>query len=237
MCPSGTVSRCYPATLTWARRSRVPVTYSLKALPKNILKAQSPDRSSVGPAEQEVEATHAAAEKASISMFVDAHNTGYYVNSYTTKLNPSMDNVLRKLLDGVRRLHGQWESEVATVAAEDKNAVDKRQAAFRKCMQVLSRFETCFRRASWKSGSEMVFPILFGHMAFMTHRCWTVYMKYATWLAAEAWRQAYGQVVTQQACAAQHTTSLQYKLPSGETVALAGWRDQEARRDGCVHWP
>ena len=41
-------------------------------------------------------------------MFVDAHNTGYYVNSYTTKLNPVMDDVLRKLLDGIRRLQSEW---------------------------------------------------------------------------------------------------------------------------------
>ncbi len=68
---------------------------------------------------------------------------------------------------------------------------------FRRTMQVLSRFETSFRRASWKSCSELVFPIMFGHLTFATHRPWTVYVKKAMFLAAEAWRQAYGQVATQ----------------------------------------
>ena len=44
------------------------------------------------------------ASKAALAIFVDAHNTGYYVNAYTTKLNPTMDGVLKRLLDGMRRL-------------------------------------------------------------------------------------------------------------------------------------
>ena len=47
-------------------------------------------------------------ERHALATFVDAHNTSYYVNSYTTKVNPCMDDVLRKLLDGVRRLKSQW---------------------------------------------------------------------------------------------------------------------------------
>ena len=105
-------------------------------------------------------------------MFVDAHNTGYYVNAYTTKLNPTMDDVLRKLLDGVRRLNDEWHKKEA-VEKPDENPPDAAAAArrdtYRRTMQVLARFETCFRRASWKGGSEMVFPILFGHLSFMTH--------------------------------------------------------------------
>ena len=148
-----------------------------------------------------------------------------------------MENVLRRLLDGVRRLHNQWQEDALKAEAEaegKEKTKDQRQAAYRRCMQVLSRFETCFRRASWKSGSEMVFPMLFGHMAFMTHRCWTVYMKHATWLAAEAWRQAYGQVATQGATATQSTASVQYKLPQGATVTLDGWRE-ERRGDATVY--
>ena len=94
-------------------------------------------------------------------------------------------------------------------------------------MQVLGRFETCFHRASWKSGSEMVFPTLFGHLAFTTHRCWTVFMRKAIYLAAESWRQAYGQVAVQ-----QHTdavAALQYKLPNGNNIIFEGWSEE---RDG-----
>ena len=37
---------------------------------------------------------HKACGKAALAAFVDNHNTGYYVSSYTTKLNPTMDDVL-----------------------------------------------------------------------------------------------------------------------------------------------
>ena len=47
--------------------------------------------------------------RAIVASFVDAHNTGYCINSYTTKVNPKMDNVLRRLFDGVRRLHDDWD--------------------------------------------------------------------------------------------------------------------------------
>ena len=42
-----------------------------------------------------------AIEQNALATFVDAHKTSYYVNSYTTKVNVSMDEVLGKLLDGV----------------------------------------------------------------------------------------------------------------------------------------
>ena len=51
-----------------------------------------------------------AVERAVLAMFVDSHNTGYYINSYTTKVNPGMDNVMEKLLNGVRRLRDQWDA-------------------------------------------------------------------------------------------------------------------------------
>ena len=121
-----------------------------------------------------------AASTAARAIFVDAHNTGYYINASTAKLNPTMDTVLRRLLEGVRRLQSQWESgraqapsaeggAPAALEGEARTAEGAAAAiptrlssgeAWRRTMQVLSRFETSFRRASWKSGSELLFPIL-----------------------------------------------------------------------------
>ena len=125
-----------------------------------------------------------------MALFSDAHNASYYINSYTTKVNPTMDDVLRNLLDGVRRLQGELQDREAKLAEGAASTADghaaKRREDFRRTMQVLSRFESCFRRASWKSGSEMVFPMLFGHLAVMTHRCWDLFMRKAIYLAAAA---------------------------------------------------
>ena len=65
--------------------------------------------------------------------FVDNHNAGYYINSYTTKLNPTMDNVLKKLLDSVRRLQSEWQESAAAKEAskseDDKKMYDKINSA------------------------------------------------------------------------------------------------------------
>eukprot|EP00973_Karenia_brevis_P038749 5348128-Karenia_brevis.AAC.1 len=137
-----------------------------------------------------------AAAAAALAAFTDSHNTGYHVNSYTTKLNPTMDGVLAKLMDSVRRLTSEWDEEESKNSSEDSNpagnglpdaAGTDRRVKYRKTMQMLMRFESNFRRASLKSGCEMVFPRLFGHLSFASHRCWTVYMRKAIFLPAEAW--------------------------------------------------
>ena len=97
------------------------------------------------------------AKEAAFDMFVDAHNAGYYINSYTTKLNPTMDMVLRRLLDGVRRLADEWEAKDAQRTAE---YVPQARRAFGRTVQMLNKFQSAFLRASWKSGCEMLLPIL-----------------------------------------------------------------------------
>ncbi|CAK0814408.1 unnamed protein product, partial [Prorocentrum cordatum] len=159
-------------------------------------------------------------ERHALATFVDAHNTSYYVSSCTTKVNPSMDDVLCKLLDGVRRLKSQWDDR--------STAAGKRKEDFKRTLEVLARFETCFRRASWKSGSEMVFPMLFGHLSFMTHRCWKVFMRKSIYLAAESWRRRYGQADTAESAPA---ASITHAVPgTGQQVAMPGWR--EVPREG-----
>ena len=150
-----------------------------------------------------------------------------------------MDDVLRKLLDGVRRVHDEWEKAAAmkrstseaTANEQDGSngltdaASDQRREQYRRTMQMLMRFESSFRRASWKSGCEMTFPILFGHLSFTTHRCWTVFMRKAIYLAAEAWRQHYGHTATHRAMTTG--AKLDFELPNGEKVTLPGWSERK----------
>ena len=83
--------------------------------------------------------------KAANAAFADNHNAGYYINSYTTKLNPTLDNVLKRLLDSVRRLQSEWQEKEATrqhAGAATKDTDEKPNAGrenFRRTMQVLSR--------------------------------------------------------------------------------------------------
>ena len=127
---------------------------------------------------------HEAVARAASAMFVDAHNTGFYINAYTTKSNPGMDNVMQKLLAGLRRLKDQWDAADSAAARPEDVQPDaapapadaarglgqsKRQEAFRRTAQLLSQFESSVRRASWKSGTEIAYPMLFGRMALVSH--------------------------------------------------------------------
>ena len=40
-----------------------------------------------------------------------------------------------------------------------------------------------------KSGSELVFPVLFGHISFATHRCWEINLKVADAKTLSAWQE------------------------------------------------
>ena len=88
----------------------------------------------------EMEKVYKESNRAAHMAFVDNHNAGYYINSYTTKLNPTLDNVLKRLLDSVRRLQSEWqESAAATETSHDGNdKKDARLENFRRTMQVLS---------------------------------------------------------------------------------------------------
>ena len=67
----------------------------------NTSRSSSQAASLAPPPDSEMSGTNRlfeAGNRAALAMFVDAHNTGYYINSYTTKLNPIMDTVLEKLV-------------------------------------------------------------------------------------------------------------------------------------------
>ena len=93
----------------------------------------------------EMEKVYTECNRAAHMAFVDNHNAGYYINSYTTKLNPTMDTVMEKLFAGVRRLQEEWRDADAD-KQHGTSATTRRQDDFRRTMQVLSRLETSFRR-------------------------------------------------------------------------------------------
>ena len=70
----------------------------------------------------------------------------------------------------------------------------------------------------------MFFLILFGHLTYASHRCWTVYIKKAIFLAAEAWRIEYGQSVSHAAKKAGGGEILLFQRQGVDDYPLVGWR-------------
>ena len=86
----------WPATLT--------TLSGLTASPEDASQdqASAPDSSDTTRQPDSTIHVHLAAETAATAMFVDSHDTGFYINSYTTKVNPGMDGVMDKLTAGLR---------------------------------------------------------------------------------------------------------------------------------------
>ncbi len=67
----------------------------------------------------------------------------------------------------------------------------------KKQAQLLLRIQTAYTRSKHVGGAQLVFPMLFGHMCYNTHRCWNVWVKTAAWRAHESWRRAYASACPQ----------------------------------------
>ena len=90
------------------------------------------------------------------SAFQDAHNAGFYINEYTTKVNALGD----KLLQGLQRASQkvlQQEASAGEVPGKNKDR-ERVKAVLKKLTYLMNSLQV-------KSGSELVFPMLYDHMS------------------------------------------------------------------------
>ena len=154
---------------------------------------------------------------------------------------PTLDGVLQEMRKGIERLQAtrdalQQESEDAIAAAKAAGEAPPEKATrskFASTMDVLKRLDTSARRCYWKSMSELMFPILFGHMTFASHRCWTVHIKKGVALAAEAWRLQYGNAVRHAARRAGGGEVLHVLRSGKDPYPLLNWSKVE-RQDATI---
>ena len=108
------------------------------------------------------------------AQFGDGINTGFYINSHTTKHCPTMEGVLEELRVGIKRLEQERQEERrkfegSAVTTEAQIMALQGRSPFAEAMRTLTRLSSSYRRCFWKSGSESLFPILFGHMELWMH--------------------------------------------------------------------
>ena len=123
-------------------------------------------------------------ESECLSAFQDAHNTGFYINEYTTKVNALGE----KILEGLRRASAKIVKEEAACtsdAAEDA----KKKAERERIKAVLKKLVYVMNSLQIKSGSELAFPMLFDHMSFSTHRTWEMNLKVPYAKALSSWER------------------------------------------------
>ena len=92
----------------------------------------------------------------SVANFSDGVNTGYYINTYTTKQCPTMGGVLEELRLGLERLQHQREQEAMqqshvvekdpALLTNEKRKILKGKSSFAKDLRTLNRLSSSYRR-------------------------------------------------------------------------------------------
>ena len=117
--------------------------------------------------------------------FQDAHNTGFYINEYTTKVNALGD----KLFEGLQRIVRKITAEEAGSLQDGKAHTSTKERNKARTRAILKKLVFLLNTMQVKSGSELAFPILFDHMSFATHRCWETNMRLPFAKVLSAWQK------------------------------------------------
>ena len=80
--------------------------------------------------------------------------------------------------------------EISVGSNETEKLAAQGKSPFAETMRTLMRLSSSYRRCYWKSGSESIFPMLFGHMCFSSHSCWTLFVQKALYLATQSFENA-----------------------------------------------
>ena len=69
----------------------------------------------------------------------------------------------------------------AEQAAQDagEHIPGRRGVMFSETMKTLTRLSSSYRRCHWKSAAELIFPLLYEHLTFASHRTWKLFVKKA----------------------------------------------------------
>ena len=135
-------------------------------------------------------------QKLLLERFIDTQNTGFYANSYTTKMGVGMSEFMKHLRVGIERLQQEIADQEAQLRRKARflGSGPKSLGSNKRAAKMLLRINTAYTKCKHVGGSELVFPILFGHLCYSTHKCWDVWTKTAVWRALESWRRSIGSI-------------------------------------------
>ena len=175
--------------------------------PTNLVLPLSDSDSEVTPSDDnDLSELTAEIDRETRCLFQDAHNAGFYINEYTTKVNVLGD----KLLQGLRRAAEKQRDQMHTAALEE---FGKKTTRAQQALQMLRKMVHLIARLQVKSGAEMVFPMLFGHMSFSTHRTWEVNVRRPVALLWKSWEAEHGKSLQRLRHSATFRHTLNMYLP------------------------
>ena len=138
-------------------------------------------------------------------------------------------------LTGIERLEQERQAreKLRAVEAEQARAAGlpvpcRRGVLFSEALKTLTRLSSSYRRCHWKSGAEVIFPLLYGHLTYASHRTWKLYTKKAIFFCLEAWRRRWGDSVLRgRAANGQEGEPVVFCREGLDDLVLRGWRKVE----------
>ena len=118
--------------------------------------------------------------------------------------------------------------EVERARAAGQQLPRRGNVLFAESLKTLSRLSSSYRRCHWKSGAEVIFPLLYGHLTYASHRTWKLYTKKAIFFCLEAWRREYGDSVLRAAVADSEAGEPVIYCRAGlDPMVMRGWHKVE----------
>ena len=103
-------------------------------------------------------------------MFMGTHNTGLHANSYTTNMGVGMSECMTHLRKGIERLQDELLQEDAQLRnnAHMCGSGPTSLGLAKRAPQMRIRINTAHAKCSHVGWSELVAPMLFGHVCYHT---------------------------------------------------------------------
>ena len=140
-----------------------------------------------------------------------------------------------KLLQGLRKAAEKHQDQVDAVALDEQG---KAVSKARQALQMLRKMVHLMARLQVKSGAEMAFPIIFGHMPFSTHRTWEMNVRRPVALLWKSWEASHGKSVQRLRHSPSFRHTLNMFLPQERDVALpSDWLVMEVPSDSLDQKP
>ena len=108
----------------------------------------------------------------------------------------------------------------------------------RQALQMLRKMVHLIARLQVKSGAEMAFPVIFGHMSFSTHRTWEVNVRRPVAMLWKSWEASHGKSLQRLRRCASFRQTLNMFLPQERDVELPpDWMVLEVPSDSLKQEP
>ena len=142
-----------------------------------------------------------------------------------------MAEFMKHMRAGIERLEKDIAKEETEMRKQARSlgSGPKSLGLAKRAAKMLLLINTAYTKCKHVGGSELVFPILFGHLCYQTHKCWNVWTKTAVWRALESWRRSISSIHAVDPDIVVEPESIAHADRGGLALLPKTWRPMEGK--------